>query len=120
MAVWTRRRHDLTGLIHHSDRGVQYLSIRYTDRLAEAGAVGSVGSRGDSYDNALAESINGLYKAEVIRRQGPWRSLEQVELATASWVDWWNHKRLHSAIGDVPPAEYESLYHHQQEATEVA
>jgi putative transposase len=120
MAVWTRRRHDLTGLIHHSDRGVQYLSIRYTERLAEAGAVGSVGSRGDSYDNALAESINGLYKAEVIRRQGPWRSLEQVELATASWVDWWNHKRLHTAIGDVPPAEYESLYHHQQEATEAA
>jgi putative transposase len=120
MAVWTRRHHDLTGLIHHSDRGVQYLSIRYTERLAEAGAVGSVGSRGDSYDNALAESINGLYKAEVIRRQGSWRSLEQVELATASWVAWWNHKRLHSAIGDVPPAEYESLYHHQQEATEAA
>ena len=99
---------DLTGLIHHSDRGVQYLSIRYTERLAEAGAVRSVGSRGDSYDNALAESVNGLYKAEVIRKRGPWRSLEQVELATAEWVDWWNHRRLHSAIGDLPPAEYEA------------
>jgi putative transposase len=89
MAIWRRQRHDLTGLIHHSDRGVQYLSIRYTERLAEAGAVCSVGSRGDSYDNALAESVNGLFKTELIRRQGPWRSLEQVELATAEWVDWW-------------------------------
>jgi len=110
----------LTALLRRPLEPGQYLSIRYTERLAEAGAVGSVGSRGDSYDNALAESINGLYKAEVIRRQGSWRSLEQVELATASWVDWWNHKRLHSAIGDIPPAEYESLYHHQQEATEAA
>jgi putative transposase len=120
MAIWTRRRHDLTGLIHHSDRGVQYLSIRYTERLAEAGAVASVGSRADSYDNALAEAVNGLYKAEVIRRTGPWHSLEQVELATATWVDWWNHRRLHSAIDNLPPAEFEARYHHQREADEAA
>jgi putative transposase len=120
MGIWARRRHDLTGLVHHSDRGVQYLAIRYTERLAEAGAVCSVGSRGDSYDNALAETINGLYKTEVIHRQGPWRSLDQVELATATWVDWWNHRRLHSAIGAVPPAEYEVRYHQQREAAEAA
>ena len=120
MAIWRRQRDDLTGLIHHSDRGVQYLSIRYTERLADAGAVGSVGSRGDSYDNALAEAVNGLYKAEVIRQRGPWRSLEQVELATAEWVDWWNHRRLHSAIGDTPPAEFEALYYHQRAADEAA
>jgi len=118
MAIWRRQRQNLTGLIHHSDRGGQYLSVRYTERLAEAGAVRSVGSRGDSYDNALAESVNGLYKAEVIRRRA-WRSLEQVELATAAWVDWWNHRRLHGAIDDLPPAEYEARYHHQH-ATEVA
>jgi putative transposase len=120
MAIWRRQRDDLTGLIHHSDRGVQYLAIRYTARLAEAGAVGSVGSRGDSYDNALAEAVNGLYKAEVIRKRGPWRSLEQVELATAAWVDWWNYRRLHSAIDDIPPAEFEALYHHQRAASEAA
>ena len=80
----------------------------------------SVGSKGDSYDNALPESVNGLYKAEVIRKSGPWRSLEQVELATAEWVDWWNHRRLHNAIGDVPPAEFEALYHHQDEAADAA
>jgi putative transposase len=120
MAIWTRRRHDLNGLVHHSDRGVQYLSIRYTERLADAGAVNSVGSRGDSYDNAMAESINGLYKAEVIHKQGRWWSHQPVELATASWVDWWNHRRLHTAIGDMPPAEYEALYHHQREAAEAA
>jgi putative transposase len=99
---------------------VQYLSIRYTERLLDAGAVASVGSRGDSYDNALAEAVNGLYKAEVIRKAGPWHSLEQLELATAAWVDWWNHRRLHGAIGDVPPAEYETLYHYQGAATEAA
>lgn len=98
----------------------QYLSIRYTERLAEAGAICSVGSRGDSYDNALAEAVNALYKAELIRKNGPWRSLEQVELATAEWVDWWNHQRLHSAIGDVPPAEYEAVYHHQRAAADAA
>ena len=120
MAIWRRQRQALTGLVHHSDRGVQYLSIRYTERLEEAGAVCSVGSRGDSYDNALAEAVNGLYKAEVIRKSGPWRSLEQVELATAAWVDWWNHRRLHGAIGDMPPAELEALYHHQRAADEAA
>lgn len=119
MALWRRQRQDLNGLIHHSDRGSQYLSIRYTDRLADAGAVRSVGSRGDSYDNALAESVNGLYKAEVIHRRS-WRSLEQVELATAEWVDWWNHRRLHSAINDLPPAEYEALYYHQHQAPQAA
>jgi putative transposase len=120
MAIWRRQRLDLTGLIHHSDRGVQYLSIRYTERLAELGAMNSVGSKGDSYDNALAEAVNGLYKAEVIRKTGPWRSLEHVELATAAWVDWWNHRRLHGAIDNMPPAEYEALYHHQREANQAA
>ena len=98
----------------------QYLSIRYTDRLEEIGAMRSVGSRGDSYDNALAEAVNGSYKAEVIHRQGPWRSLERVELATAEWVNWWNHSRLHSAIGNIPPAEYEALYYRHQQAAEGA
>jgi len=120
MAMWRRQHADLTGLIHHSDRGVQYLSIRYTERLAEAGAVCSVGSRGDSYDNALAEAVNGLYKTEIIRKSGPWRSLEHVELATAEWVDWWNNRRLHGAIGDVPPAEFEADYHRQRAAPEAA
>jgi putative transposase len=120
MAIWSRQRHDLTGLIHHSDRGVQYLSIRYTERLIEAGAMGSVGSRGDSYDNALAETVNGLYKTELIHRRGPWRSLEHIELATAEWVAWWNQRRLHSAIGDVPPAEYEARYHQLRGAPEAA
>jgi putative transposase len=119
MAIWRRQRQDLTGLIHHSDRGGQYLSVRYTERLAEAGAMPSVGSRGDSYDNALAESVNGLYKAEVIHRRS-WRSLEQVELATAEWVDWWNQRRLHSAIDDLPPAEYEALHYHQHETAQAA
>jgi len=106
-ALWSRRPAD--GLVHHSDRGAQYLSIRYTDRLAEAGAVTSVGSRGDSYDNALAESVNALYKAEVVRRRGPWKGLEDLEFATLEWVDWFNNRRLLSVIGYVPPAEYEDL-----------
>ena len=114
MAMWSRRSEDLEGLVHHSDRGVQYLAIRYTERLAEAGAVCSVGSRGDSYDNALAESVIGLYKTEVIKKQGPWRSFEQLELATARWVDWYNNRRLHSAIGDMPPAEFESTYYRER------
>jgi transposase InsO family protein len=92
----------------------QYVAIRYTERLAQAGAVRSVGSRGDSYDNALAETVNGLYKTELIYRRGPWRTRGQVELATAAWVDWWNHHRLHRAVGDVPPAEYEADYHRQR------
>jgi putative transposase len=107
MAIWARRADDLDGLIHHSDRGVQYLAIRYTERLAEAGAVASVGSKGDSYDNALAETVNGLYKAELIWRRGPWRTADDVEMATLAWVDWWNHRRLHGACGDVPPVEFE-------------
>ena len=107
-------RSDLDGLVHHSDRGVQYLSIRYTDRLAEEGIEPSVGSKGDSYDNALAETINGLYKTEVIR-QGPWRSLEEVEFATLAWVDWYNERRRLSSIGDVPPSEFEQLYYERNE-----
>ena len=101
----------MDGLIHHSDRGVQYLSIRYTERLAEAGIEPSVGSRGDSYDNALAESIIGLFKTEVIRRRGPWRHMEDVEFATLEWVWWFNHHRLLEPIGHVPPAEKEEEYY---------
>jgi putative transposase len=111
MALWRRRAVPLRGLIHHSDRGVQYLAIRYTERLAEAGAVPSVGSRGDSYDNALAESFNGLYKTELIRHRSPWRGLEDVEYATLEYVDWFNHRRLHGELGMVPPAEFEAAYH---------
>ena len=103
------------GLVHHSDRGVQYVSIKYTERLAEAGLVPSVGSVGDSYDNALAETINGLYKAEVIHRCGPWRSLEAVEYATLEWVDWFNNRRLLEPIGNVPPAEAEAAYYESLE-----
>jgi putative transposase len=119
MAIYARG-HELPGLIHHSDRGVQYLAIRYTERLAEAGVVNSVGSKGDSYDNALAESVNSLYKAELIRRRRSWRTVEEVELATAVWVQWWNQSRLHSACGDIPPAEFEEAYHRQLEATVAA
>jgi len=99
------------GLVHHSDRGSQYVSIRYSERLAEAGIEPSVGSVGDSYDNALAETINGLYKAEVIHRRGPWRSFEAVEFATLEWVDWFNHRRLLEPIGNIPPAEAEERYY---------
>ena len=106
---------DTEGLVHHSDRGVQYLSIRYTERLADAGIEPSVGSRGDSYDNALAESIIGLYKAEVIERRGPWRKFEAVEFATLRWVDWFNKRRLFGPIGYVPPIEYEETYYRRQE-----
>ena len=109
MGIWTRQRidADLTGLIHHSDRGVQYTAIRYSQRLAEEGAVASVGSRGDSYDNALAEAFNSLFKAELIRNKGPWRGIDDVEIAVAEYIDWFNHRRLHGEIGLVPPAEYE-------------
>ena len=103
-------------LIHHSDHGVQYLSIRYTERLAEAGIEPSVGSVGDSYDNALAESIIGLYKTEVIRRLGPWRTMEDVEFATLEWVWWFNYHRLLGPIGHVPPVEYEEAYYQSREA----
>jgi putative transposase len=116
MALWSRRTQELAGLIHHSDRGVQYLAIRYTDRLAEAGAVPSVGSRGDSYDNALAESFNGLYKTELIRHAGPWQGLDDVEYATLEYVDWFNHRRLHGELGMITPAEFEATFG-QQPAT---
>jgi transposase InsO family protein len=104
------------GLVHHSDRGTQYVSIRYTERLAEAGVEPSVGSVGDSYDNALAESVIGLYKTEVIRRRGPWRCLEDVEFATLEWTDWFNHRRLLEPIGDMPPAEREAIYYAETES----
>jgi len=116
MALWARGNKETEGLVHHSDRGVQYLAVRYTERLAEAGAVRSVGSRGDSYDNALAETVVGLYKTELIRRRGPWRTVEHVELATAEWVDWWNKHRLHGATDNLPPAEFERQWWEQREA----
>jgi transposase InsO family protein len=100
--------------VHHSDRGVQYLSLRYTERLAQAGIEPSVGSVGDSYDNALAESVIGLYKTEVIYRRGPWKHLEAVEFATLEWVDWFNNRRLLEPIGNVPPAEFEDVYYSTQ------
>ncbi|WP_423915837.1 IS3 family transposase [Caballeronia sp.] len=112
-AVYERQPGAQEGLIHHSDRGVQYVSIRYTDRLAEAGIEPSVGSVGDSYDNALAETVNGLYKAEVIHRLGPWRNLQAVEMATLEWVDWFNNRRLLEPIGNIPPAELEAAYYEQ-------
>jgi transposase InsO family protein len=108
------------GLVHHSDRGVQYVSIKYTERLAEAGIEPSVGSVGDSYDNALAETINGLYKAEVIHRRSPWRSFEAVEFATLEWVAWFNSRRLLEPIGNIPPAEAEAAYYAQLEMTRIA
>ena len=110
-AIYDRRRAGVQDLVHHSDRGTQYLSMRYTDRLTEAGIAPSVGSRGDSYDNALAESVIGLFKTEVIQRKGPWRHLEAVEFATLTWVDWFNTRRLLEPIGYVPPAEYEADYY---------
>ena len=110
-ALHERRPQHRAGLIHHSDRGSQYVSIKYTERLAEAGIEPSVGSVGDSYDNALAETINGLYKAEVIHRRGPWRTFEAVEFATLEWVDWFNNRRLLEPIGNIPPAEAEAAYH---------
>jgi putative transposase len=116
-ALYDRR--DTESLVHHSDRGVQYLSIRYTERLAEAGIEPSVGSVGDSYDNALAESIIGLYKTEVIRHSGPWRNMEHVEFETLKWVDWFNNRRLLEPIGDVPPAEFEELHYVGQEAPAI-
>jgi putative transposase len=110
-ALHDRRLVQGSRLVHHSDRGSQYVSIRYTERLAEAGVEPSVGSVGDSYDNALAETINGLYKAEVIHRRGPWRSCEAVEFATLEWVDWFNNRRLLEPIGNIPPAEAEERYY---------
>lgn len=112
-AIYARRGDALTGLVHHSDRGTQYLSMRYTERLSDAGIAPSVGTQGDAYDNALAESVIGLFKTEVIRRKGPWRSLETVEFATLAWVDWFNTRRLLGPIGDIPPAEFEAQYYAQ-------
>ena len=113
MGLWARRRdgHRTSGLIHHSDKGVQYVALRYTQRLAEAGAVASVGSTGDS--NALAEAFNSLFKAELVRNKGPWASIDDLEIATAEYLDWFNHRRLHGEIGTIPPAEYEANYYSQ-------
>lgn len=108
------------GLIHHSDRGSQYVFIRYSDRLKEAGIDPSVGSVGDAYDNALAETVNGLYKTEVIHRQGPWRSLNEVEWQTLKWVDWFNNRRLLSTIGNIPPAEAEIRFYNELEMIKIA
>jgi transposase InsO family protein len=117
-ALWSRP--ETRGVVHHSDRGSQYLSIRYSERLEQAGAEPSVGSVGDSYDNALAESIIGLYKTEVIRHRGPWRNIDAVEYATLEWVDWFNHRRLLEPIGNVPPAELEMAYYRQLEESTMA
>jgi len=117
-ALWSRTETD--GVVHHSDRGSQYLSIHYSERLAEAGAVASVGSVGDSYDNALAETIIGLYKTEVIRPRGPWRTIDEVEYATLEWVDWFNNRRLFGPNGDIPPAELEMAYYRQREESAMA
>jgi putative transposase len=123
MGIWTRRRagRDVSGLVHHSDKGVQYLAVRYTQRLAEAGAVASVGSTGDSYDNALAEAFNSLFKAELVRNKGPWKGIDDLEIAVAEYIDWFNHRRLHGEIGLIAPAEHEdTFYRHNTAATTVA
>ena len=122
-AIWARRpdaADPSQRLVHHSDAGSQYLSIRYTNRLAEAGISPSVGSVGDSYDNALAESVIGLYKTELIRTKGPWRDRDQVEYATLEYVDWFNHRRLLEPIGHIPPAEKEANYHREQNRVQLA
>lgn len=122
-AIWTRQRDgitDLSGLIHHNDRGSQYTSIAFTERLLDAGIDASIGATGDSYDNALAETINGLYKTELIKPQGPWRTADHVEIATLEWVDWFNHRRLYEHCGDIPPAELEAAYYRRQETRQTA
>ena len=112
MGLWTRAHdgHDTSALVHHSDRGVQYLAIRYTERLAEAGVVASVGSKGDSYDNAMAEAFNSLFKAELIRNLGPWKNIDDLEIAVAEYIDWFNFRRLHGELGLIPPVEFEELH----------
>jgi putative transposase len=122
MGIWCRRRTgaDLSQLVHHSDRGVQYLAVRYTERLAEAAVVASVGSVGDSYDNAMAEAFNSLFKAELVRNKGPWRGIDDLEIAVAEYIDWYNHRRLHGELGLVPPVEYEALHHAHQPARHTA
>lgn len=117
-ALWARGKP--RGVTHHSDRGSQYLSIHYSDRLAETGFEASVGSVGDSYDNALAETINGLYKAEVIHKNGPWKNVDDVEMATLTWVEWFNNRRLYSVLDYVSPAEYEHNFYQQTESARVA
>lgn len=121
-AIWTRERQgwDVKDVVHHHDRGAQYMSIAVTERLAEAGIKPSVGAVGSSYDNALAETINGLFKTELIKPRAPWRTVDQVELATAEWVDWFNHRRLYQHCGDMPPAEMEAAYYAQQPARQPA
>jgi putative transposase len=122
MGIWARHRAgaSLGTLVHHSDRGVQYLAIRYTQRLAQAGVVASVGSVGDSYDNALAEAFNSLFKAELVRNKGPWRTIDDLEIAVAEYIDWFNHRRLHGEIGLIPPVEHEELhYRHNTAPTTV-
>jgi putative transposase len=121
MAIWQRSKagRSIAGVIHHSDAGSQYTSITYSERLAGAGALASIGSVGDSYDNALAESVIGLFKTELIRRQGPWRTLDDLEIAVLEWVDWYNNRRLHSAIGHVPPADAEDHYYLTNEPSET-
>jgi putative transposase len=119
MAIWRRQNQgaDLRTLVHHSDRGVQYRAIRYSQRLSEAGAVASVGSKGDSYDNAMAEAFNSLFKAELIRNKGPWRGLDDLEMATVEYIDWYNNRRLHGELGHVPPTEHEALHAMTQPVT---
>lgn len=119
MAIWRR---DLTGggLVHHSDAGCQYTSIRYTDRLADADIAASIGSVGDSYDNAMAEALNGTFKAELVQLHGPWRSRAQLEKAIIDWIDWYNATRLHGEIGDIPPAEHEAAWYRQHNAANPA
>jgi len=117
-ALWARGKP--RGVIHHSDRGSQYLSIRYSERLAEAGFQASVGTVGDSYDNALAETINGLYKAEVIHKSSPWRGMDDVEMATLTWVEWFNNRRIMESLGDIPPREFEENYYRQNECQKAA
>jgi putative transposase len=120
IAIYSRNGNDLSELIHHSDRGVQYLSIRYSERLSEAEIVASVGSKGDSYNNALAESFNGLYKTELIHRKGPWCNVEHVEWATLNYVDWFNNWRIHESLGYVPPVEFEDRYYDANELEGLA
>ena len=116
MGLWTREHpgHDVCRLRHHSDKGVQYVAVRCTQRLAEAGAVASAGSTGDSYDNALAKAFNSLFKAELVRKRGPWTGIDDLEIATAEYIDWFNHRRLHGEIGMIPPVELEENDHHHQ------
>jgi putative transposase len=120
MALWRRRTKRLVGLVPHSDRGIPYVANRYSERLAAAGIAASVGSCGDSEDNALAESFHGLEKAELMRHQGPWRGLDDVEHATLDDIDWFNHRRLHGELGMIPPAEFEAIYYHHTAPARLA